>query len=218
MMTAPVDLIGFLVLGFLGGFGHCTAMCSPFALMLSRQTRSAPERPDGRGGFMRYTVGRILTYATLGGAAGALGQAMSLAGTLFGIQRGAMLLAGATLIVWAMAGLLGRVGWTTGGRWITRLTLRLGTQLPARPFVMGLVLGLLPCGLVYTAVVGAVAMGSAWRGATALALFGLGTIPALGLLSLADRVVVQSRPLLNLLAHTYVLVAGFLLIWRGWLP
>ena len=74
-MIQTIDLAGFLMLGLLGGFGHCVGMCSPFVLFVSR--RYAP--PDAARGTnpaearrrafiaqLWYTAGRILTYVALG--------------------------------------------------------------------------------------------------------------------------------------------------------
>jgi sulfite exporter TauE/SafE len=212
-----IDLLGFLTLGLLGGFGHCVGMCSPFVLFVSR--RYVP--PDsGRGAAfipqLWYTLGRILTYVALGALAGSLGGVVELAGALFGLQRAASVVAGAALVLWALAALadlLPRSG--GGGKLFGRIAGALKGRVPGHPLATGLFLGLLPCGLLYSAVLAAVARGGALDGAAALALFGLGTAPALLGISLADELLARHRPLLSRLSQLFLLAMGVWFLWTA---
>ncbi len=80
---------------------------------------------------------------------------------------------------------------------------------------MGLFLGLLPCGFLYSAVVAAVARGGALEGAAALALFGLGTAPALLGISVADELLARHRAFVNRLSQVFVLAMGLRFLWKG---
>lgn len=227
MTHQAVDLLGFLTLGLLGGFGHCIGMCSPFVLFVSRRYR--PALPGGRAGRPAggprhtavlapqgwYHAGRIVTYAALGALAGALGGAANMAGSLVGLRRGAMLVAGAVLVAWGLVALSDLASFDTGGRLFSRVAARLKGRVPEHPFATGLFLGLLPCGFLYSAVVAAVSRGGALQGAAALALFGLGTAPALLGVSLADELIARRRALLNRLAQLFILVMGAWFLWRG---
>ena len=219
-----VDLLGFLTLGLLGGFAHCVGMCAPFVLLVSRRYGNSTLVNHGGvfGAQAWYTAGRITTYTALGALAGALGGAVTMAGTLVGVRRGGLILAGVVLVGWALVA-LSDLAWLQGSG-VARFFRRLGPaslppslkrQVPGHPFGLGLVLGLLPCGMVYSAVVAAVARGSAAEGAVALALFGLGTAPALLALSAADRFVAGRRALLNRLAQLFILAMGAWFLWRG---
>jgi uncharacterized protein len=215
-LNPAVDLLGFLTLGLLGSFGHCVGMCAPFVLFVSRRYTS----PGGgrRAAFAAqgwYTAGRILTYAVLGALAGALGAVVQTAGTMVGIRRAALMLAGVALVAWAIAALAELASFEAGGRFFPRLVSALKGRVPGHPFATGLFLGLLPCGFLYSAVVGAVGLGDAARGAAALALFGLGTAPALLGVSLADELVARHRVLLNRLALVFILAMGAWFLWRG---
>ena len=216
-MIETVSLLGFLTLGLLGGFGHCVGMCSPFVLFVSR--RYVP--PDaGRaavlGAQLWYTAGRIATYTALGAVAGALGGVVELAGSLLGLQRAAAIVAGGALTVWALVALSDLVpGLERGGSLFARLAGRLKGRAPGHPFAVGLFLGLLPCGLLYSAVIAAVARGGAFEGATALALFGLGTAPALLGLSLADALLARHRAAVNRLSQVFLLAMGLWFVWTG---
>jgi sulfite exporter TauE/SafE len=226
-----IDLLGFLTLGLLGGFGHCVGMCSPFVLFVSRRY-GGPE--GGRRAMLAaqgwYTAGRVTTYAVLGAVAGALGGVVQTAGALVGVRRGAMVVAGAVLVAWAL-GALSDLGFFDCARLSEGVTGWLKVRIPGlpavarqgspssakagHPFATGLFLGLLPCGFLYAAVIAAVARGGAVEGATALALFGLGTAPALLGVSLADELLVRRRVLVNRLSQFFILAMGSWFLWRG---
>jgi uncharacterized protein len=212
-----IDLLGFLTLGLVGGFGHCVGMCSPFVLFVSR--RYAPPH-GGRVAALAaqgwYTAGRVATYSALGAAAGALGGVVELAGTLLGIQRAASVVAGGALVIWALVALSDLVpGPGGGGRLFARVAGALKGRIPGHPFATGLFLGLLPCGLLYSALIAAVARGGAIEGASGLAVFGLGTAPALLGVSVADELLARHRPLINRLSQVFLLAMGSWFLWMG---
>jgi len=216
-LIETVSLLGFLSLGLLGGFGHCVGMCSPFVLFVSRRY-VAPEA--GRAAALRaqlwYTAGRVLTYALLGALAGALGGVVQLAGALLGLQRAASVVAGAVLALWALVALSDLVpGLESGGSLFAKVAARLKGRVPGHPFAVGLFLGLLPCGLLYSAVIAAVARGGPLEGALALTLFGLGTAPALLGVSLADELLARHRAFVNRLSQLFLLAMGAWFLWTG---
>ncbi|MEW6756060.1 MAG: sulfite exporter TauE/SafE family protein [Candidatus Latescibacterota bacterium] len=217
-MLQTLDLLGFLTVGVLGGFGHCTGMCTPLVLFVGRRF-GGPEgrRAQAIGVQMLYSAGRLVTYAALGVAAGALGSAVELAGAVVGLQRGASVVAGAVLASYAGASLLGVSSGLarTGGPPFGRVAHRLQDRTPASPFVLGLLLGLLPCGLVYSALIAAAALGDPVRGAAGLALFGLGTMPALLGIGLADELLVRHRRLVNRLSQVLLLGMGAWFVGKG---
>ncbi|HYN41052.1 MAG TPA: sulfite exporter TauE/SafE family protein [Thermoanaerobaculia bacterium] len=216
-MIETIGLLGFLTLGLLGGFGHCIGMCSPFVLFVSR--RYVPDGAGRGAAFLAqiwYTLGRVVTYAILGALAGALGGAVQLAGSLLGIQRAASVVAGAALVLWALAALSDLVpGFSAGGKLFGRVAGALRGRVPGHPFATGLFLGLLPCGLLYSAVIAAVARGGVLQGALALAVFGLGTAPALLGISLADELLARRRSFVNRLSQLFVLAMGAWFLWTG---
>ena len=216
-MIQTIDLVGFLTLGMLGGFGHCVGMCSPFVLFVSRHYGA--DRRGRRGASAAqawYTAGRIATYAALGAVAGALGGVVQLAGATLGLQRAASVVAGAVLVAWALAALSDLAPRLyTGGRLFARIAGMLKGRVPGHPFATGLFLGLLPCGLVYSALIAAVARGGAVEGAAAMALFGLGTAPALLGVSVADHLLARHRAFLNRLSQLFVLAMGAWFLWSG---
>jgi sulfite exporter TauE/SafE len=80
---------------------------------------------------------------------------------------------------------------------------------------MGMLLGFLPCGLVYAAVIAAAALGGPLQGGAGLALFGLGTVPAMLGVSVADELLVRHRNLVNRLSQAVLLAMGLWFVWKG---
>jgi hypothetical protein len=212
-----IDLAGFLMLGLLGGFGHCVGMCSPFVLFVSRHyVQPEGGRSEAWTAQSWYAAGRVVTYAALGAAAGALGGVVELTGGLLGLQRAAAMAAGGVLVIWAlvaMSDLAPRL--EIGGSLFTRVAGALKGRVPGHPFAAGLFLGLLPCGLVYSALIAAAARGGVAEGAAALAVFGVGTAPALLGISVADELLARNRAVLNRLSQAFLLVMGLWFVWTG---
>lgn len=157
---------------------HCIGMCGPIALVLPLRRDRPVRRAFGIG---LYHLGRIASYAALGLLFGGLGRGFYLAG----LQQKMSLLAGVAMLALVIAGER-RISRFFGARWtfgLSQVKRRLGLQLK-RPglssvFLMGVFNGLLPCGLVYAALFGAIATQHAIGGGFYMALFGVGTAPLL---------------------------------------
>lgn len=191
---ATRDLAQLFVFGALMSAGHCLGMCGPLVCAVSAP-RPGSERDFGELARTTgvYHAGRIASYALLGLALGALGGLAPDPATAAVGQASLSLLAAAAL-VWVGLGLFGvfplaTLPCTAGlSRWITT---RVGGLLAARSaskrFVLGAANGFLPCGPVYTVAVTALAAGTAARGALAMVVFGLGTVPVLAALAFGAR-------------------------------
>ena len=215
-MIEQIDLLGFLTLGLLGGLGHCVGMCSPFVFFVSRHYAPPAGRHAPLASQVWYTAGRVMTYTALGALAGTLGSVVEFAGALLGVQRAAAIVTGGALVVSSLVGLSDLVPWFgASGSFFARVAGKLRRRVPGHPFSVGLLLGLLPCGLLYSAVIAAVARGGTLDGAVALALFGVGTAPALLGVSIADELLVRHRTLLNRLSQVFVLMMGVWFLWVG---
>lgn len=209
---------GFLLLGLLTGFGHCLGMCSPFVLWIADGQRESGNRGLARAWpHLQYGLGRILTYTALGTLAGLLGSMVELAGSLAGIQKAAAVGVGVLLILYSGYSLFGKLPLARVGRLaaVDRWVRRMLKNPPRRPFVLGLVLGLLPCGPLYGALIASAGAGSVWRGATGLALFGLGTLPAMLGLGLVGDLATRHRAWIHLVALLLMLFMGVWFIWQG---
>jgi len=176
-----------LLMGLLGS-PHCVAMCGGIATALAPPIGSPDGAPRAPGItiVLALAAGRIGTYALLGALAGALGQGVT---TFAGAAAGpALRLALGVLLVLVGASVAGwwprALAWleaVAGAVWsrLAPVTGRvLPVETPTRGILAGAVWGFLPCGLVYGALAGAAVAGSAGAGAGWMAVFGLGTLPA----------------------------------------
>ena len=166
-----------LVLGLVGS-AHCIGMCGPLALAVPSTGRGWSGRLAG--GFL-LNGGRVVTYMLLGGLFGTFGRGLALAG----VQQGVSIALGILILVGLIVPGLVNTGRLSRGpaTLVMRLQGIMAGQLrrtsPGGLFVTGLLNGLLPCGLVYLAVAGALATDGALQGALFMAVFGIATWPAL---------------------------------------
>lgn len=217
-MIEPLELVGFLALGLLGGFGHCLGMCAPFVLWVSdRFGEPGAPRQRNLGPHVLFALGRLTTYTALGALAGFLGSIVAMAGTLVGVGRAASIVAGGLLVLYGLVGVVDVLPFYPrgGGRLFGRVAALLQRRQPRRPYGAGLFLGLLPCGLLYGALIAAAATGTALRGALSLAFFGAGTLPAMLGLALVSDLLRRRRGLLDTLSHVFVLAMGVWFLWQG---
>ncbi|MEO8589379.1 MAG: sulfite exporter TauE/SafE family protein [Flavobacteriales bacterium] len=194
---------------------HCIGMCGPIALAVPSPTPGWRARAVST---LILNSGRITTYALIGLGFGTFGQGLRLAG----LQQGVSILAGAVLLLSVIVpGLLER--WSPTGKLamlIARsrgmLARNLKRTAPEALFLTGALNGLLPCGLVYAAAIGATAMGTATEGALFMVLFGLGTLPALIALRMSGGMIgTNARVLLRRASPVLVSAMALLLILRG---
>lgn len=183
-----LSLIAVFLTGLLGG-AHCVGMCGGIVAAMSFQTRA--KQPFSF--HLAYSAGRIASYTAAGALAGLVGAAAFLSDTLFPLQKGLYVLAQVVLILLGLylAGLSQAVLWLEragGGIW-RRVQPLLGRVMPVRnhgqALAAGALWGWLPCGLVYSVLVSALAAGSPEGGALLLLAFGLGTLPNLLLMGWA---------------------------------
>jgi sulfite exporter TauE/SafE len=180
-MDTQLGVYGTLLLtGLVGSLGHCLGMCGPLVVMVG--LRSKPSSGSVLWPHTLYHLGRISVYVLLGLLAGSAGSAVGLGGSLSRLAATVSLLLGLGVFLLG----LGYLGWLPVGRvgasagWFSKAFARV-MQLggPAGVLLLGALNGLLPCGLVYGALLIAASAGRALASALAMGLFGLGTVPAL---------------------------------------
>jgi uncharacterized protein len=170
-------IITAFLLGLLGSF-HCIGMCGPIALVLPLNKNDATQKFVGA---LLYNVGRMVTYACFGLVFGVIGKSVA----FFGYQQWLSITVGvAILIVLALPKkYIGFTQSTTITKWMYNLRGYLQTLLTKKSynslFFIGLLNGLLPCGLVYMAAAGAIANANLVGSILFMAFFGLGTLPAM---------------------------------------
>ena len=205
-----MELWTAFLLGFVGS-AHCAGMCGPLALALP----DGGVRPTFIAGRVLYNFGRITIYALMGAAFGLLGQGFALAG----LQRWVSLVIGAAILIGLIVSprfanvvpVVRFVGW---------LKSALGGLLRRRAlpslFGIGLLNGLLPCGLVYVACAGATTTGTVLTGAQYMIAFGFGTVPMMLAISLAGtKLQFALRFRVQRLIPVSLALVGLLLLLRG---
>ena len=218
MDAAPVGLA--LATGLLGGFGHCLGMCGPLAGSLALAAgRSGPAA--AAAGQAAYHAGRITTYATLGAVLGATGAFVDVAGRLAGVASAIAVLAGVLMVALGLgaagiAGPLRRLEARAAGRVLRAARGVLEGGGPGRLYPVGLVLGLLPCGLSWSMFLAAAGTGGLASGLAVALAFGLGTLPALALAGAAGALLgARARGLLYRAGGALVALLCALYVARG---
>ena len=217
----------FLATGVTVGFGHCIGMCGPMVVSLSMnlegQSATIPQ--------LLYSLGRITTYVILGGMMGFTGSFTMVASQIAGFQRAVLIVAGVIIALLGVA--LGR--WIPLSRAFQEVIEPKGIVMrgfhkltKARSVLsylpLGLLLGLLPCGPVYTALLAAARVGMEagsslegfLTGAGIMFSFGLGTLPSLLLVGkLADLRWLKRRELIYRVSSILMIAAGIHFITKG---
>ncbi len=182
-------LISAWLAGTLGGV-HCLAMCGGFLGALSAAGPTSRPLLPARALALRqlpYNLGRITTYALLGAAFGAAGNASLVAVDWLPLQRALFVVANLFLvalaagIAWRREGVapLQRAGAALFARFAPAVrALVARDNVPAR-YALGLIWGFIPCGLIYGVLPVALFAGSALAGGAVMLAFGLGTLPSL---------------------------------------
>lgn len=208
-------LISALVLGLMGSF-HCAGMCGPIAIALPLHGNSIPQKI--LGGTL-YNLGRTLTYGIMGAIFGLLGQGVQ----MIGFQQKVSVIMGAIMIISVLFPSLFRHQYSMDKSWFSfvgKLKKAIGKMFSVRSFsslfFIGLLNGLLPCGLVYMAIAGAIGTGEVLLGSLYMIMFGLGTIPMLLSISIAGNILNAAvRRKINRLIPVLVVIVGIFFILRG---
>lgn len=210
-----MDFITPLTIGLVGSL-HCMGMCGPIVVALPLKKHNLASKIAGA---LLYNSGRIVTYGVIGILFGMLGRGIRLAG----FQQWTSILLGAAMVISVLFPFFFRKKITLGdlfAGYSSRLIVRLRKLFADRSYfsllMIGLLNGLLPCGLVYVAVAGAIASGHVLNGALFMMLFGLGTVPLLLTAALASDLIGQRiRSKMQRVVPYFVFLLGVLFILRG---
>jgi len=195
---------------------HCVGMCGPIAFSLGIN-------PENKLDFtfrnLTYQLGRVTTYSVLGALLGVIGYGVSFAG----LQNPLSIGVGILMILMALLPKnLGaeNLGMKPFSRLMYQIKSGLGKFLRKKNYsslyITGLLNGLLPCGAVYAALTGSMAMGGVWKGALFMVFFGLGTIPLMFASVLAGNIVsLQTRQKIVKFLPYLMILLGILFILRG---
>ena len=224
----PLDSIYILMFtsGLLGGFGHCVGMCGPVVAAYSINLRERKYLPH-----LMYNLGRVATYSIIGGIMGLIGSFVGVAQSIERFQNITMVFIGALMVIMGLS--VG--GWLPFNKRIEQANRLSNLVITARKslsgsggigvfFPMGLVLGFIPCGLVYTAFIAAAGAGASsvshiegiLKGILMLFLFGIATTPSLLVLgrivSIANT---RWRNRFYRVSAVLMVIAGIIFIYRA---
>ncbi|NNM22710.1 MAG: sulfite exporter TauE/SafE family protein [Flavobacteriaceae bacterium] len=207
--------VSALLIGLLGSF-HCVGMCGPIAFLLPVDHKNIGRKTTQ---IVIYHFGRLFAYGLIGVLFGWLGSRLH----LFGMQQWLSIVAGVLMIVIVMLPVrifnkynFSKPLYKIIGKVKNRLGEALKKKTPDTFLTIGFLNGFLPCGLVYMAVLGAVATGSAWAGGLYMGLFGLGTVPLMTTaIYLGNFLKGKVRLRIRRAIPVMVVVIGCLFILRG---
>jgi sulfite exporter TauE/SafE len=191
-------------------------MCGPIAIALPIQDISRYKLLAGR---ILYNLGRIITYALLGMIFGFIGSGLFIGG----YQQSLSIVLGVLMLL-ALFLPSKYASYLTGAKLHEKLTSRIRgiwQKLMAKNsvgslFLIGLLNGFLPCGLVYIALAGSISTGTAYGGALYMAIFGFGTFPVMLVMSLVGKILTFKMKLkLRKLLPVGVVILAALFILRG---
>lgn len=207
-----IIIAGFLF-GLIGSL-HCAGMCGPIALNLPLRGRTFAERL--LSGIL-YNLGRTFMYGIMGAIFGYIGQGLM----MLGFQRWVSIAMGILLIISVLTPFVFKkihfkqFDLFTG--FIRTAIQKLFTLRSYKGlFMIGMLNSLLPCGLVYMAIIGAIASGNVYYGSLYLIFFGLGTLPLMLAISLiGNAITISLRNRINKFIPYLVVLIGLLFILRG---
>ena len=204
-----------LIFGLLGSF-HCVGMCGPIAFLLPLDRKSQSKRVLQ---LLSYHAGRLFTYGFIGFVFGLVGKSLN----LFGIQQQLSIIIGIGMIAMILipSKIFNRYNFSRPiYTAVSKVKSAMGKELkkknPGTFFTIGFLNGLLPCGLVYMAVFGALASGGSGYGALYMVFFGLGTIPLMTTaIYLGNFLKGKAKQRILKIIPVFVVVIGLLFILRG---
>lgn len=213
MTTLWLTILGASLAGSL----HCVAMCGPLIGMSGL--------PGGRRSLrlaLIHALGRLTAYAALGALAGLVGGAVEIAGQLAAVQHAAAIAAGLAIVGWGVRGIAVARGWLSarpgGGGLFQRSVVQIcGRRAARRAYLVGALTGLLPCGWLWAFVVSAAGTASPATGAAVMAVFWLGTVPAMtGVLALGGALVDGLRRRMPVISACVLIGLGLATLATRW--
>ncbi|HIC32390.1 MAG TPA: sulfite exporter TauE/SafE family protein [Flavobacteriaceae bacterium] len=208
-------LLTALIFGLLGSF-HCVGMCGPIAFMLPVDRSNSFKKISQ---ITAYHVGRLLAYGIIGLIFGLIGKSLY----IFGLQQKLSIIIGILMIVVVIFPYK-KIGQNFIVKPIYKAVAfvkkQMGEALKKKTadtfLTIGFLNGFLPCGLVYMAVFGAIATGTAWQGSLYMFFFGLGTIPLMtSAIYLGKFLNAQAKQRIQKAIPVFIVVIGALFILRG---
>jgi len=207
-------LITGLILGLASNF-HCLGMCGPIAMVLPLNRKNNWTILSGT---LQYNLGRTLMYGGLGVLFGLLGVTIQ----VFGILQWLSIAAGIALVIFAWRKQLkvwfphvsNPFGIQKGIQKLMGKSMKSKSRF--RLFAFGAINGLLPCGMVYVALLNALLADSLMSSALAMIAFGVGTLPVMIFVPfMSNKIGVETRKKINRSIPYVLTVVGLMIALRG---
>lgn len=201
--------------GLISSF-HCIGMCGPIAMMLPVD-RNNPAKKVSQ--ILTYHLGRLTAYGTIGLIFGLVGKGFFMAG----IQQNLSIFIGVAMIAVILIpeNIFSKYNFSKPMfKLISKIKSTLGSKFKNKSykslFIIGLLNGILPCGMVYVALFGAIAMQSESLGVLYMVLFGLGTVPMMSsVIYINSFLTVPVRNRIQKVIPYVAVLIGVLFILRG---
>ncbi len=214
MYVSSVFEIGFLM-GLLGSV-HCIGMCGPLVMALPISHKNNFQK---MAALFLYHAGKIASYSLLGILFGLFGSQFP----IFGLQKNISIVIGITMLLYVAYVFVLKPKHLQLGlfkglyNYIVKYLGRLfKSKHTGTFFLIGVLNGLLPCGMIYLALSSAMATQHILSGGLLMAFFGLGTVPALLMVALGGQYMgFAFRRKLQKLLPVFIFSMGVLLILRG---
>jgi sulfite exporter TauE/SafE len=218
-----IDLLLIISTAFFGSFGHCIGMCGGIVVAYS-SSKIDPKSSQLTQimSHLAYNFGRVATYSILGAIFGLIGQAVAFTPT----TKGVLFLLTGLLMLLAGLSLLGKLKFLSSAEfsfskyaWYQKgFRALLANKSYGSFFGLGMLNGIIPCGLVYSFAIMAAATASPLWGAVVMATFGLATIPALFFLGSVTKFLQQGslRGLMMKSAAFLVVMYGLFTMYKGY--
>ncbi|MBP6758035.1 MAG: sulfite exporter TauE/SafE family protein [Flavobacterium sp.] len=203
------------IFGLISSF-HCIGMCGPIAMMLPVDRNNQVKKTTQ---IITYHIGRLTAYATIGLIFGLLGRGLYLAG--FQQKMSIFIGVAMILIILIPEKVFAKYNFSKPVfKLISKIKTTLGAQFKNKSykslFTIGLLNGFLPCGMVYVALFGAIAMQNEIFGVLYMILFGLGTVPMMSsVIYLNTFLTIPVRNKIQKIIPYVTVIIGILFIFRG---
>ena len=218
-----IDLIIILTTAFLGSVGHCIGMCGGIVVAYSSS------KIDQKSSYWQQTIshlaynfGRVTTYTILGALFGYAGQVLAFTPT----TKGILFVITGLLMILAGLSLLGNLKFLNSAEWSVSkyawyqnsFRKLMGSKSYGSFYLLGMLNGIIPCGLVYSFAIFAASTATPLGGALVMATFGLATIPALFFLGFITKFLQKGnlRGTMMKLAALLVIVYGVFTLTKGY--
>ncbi len=218
-----VDFLFIIATAFTASIGHCIGMCG--GIVIAYSTTKIDHKKSWLNqsvAHLTYNIGRVVTYTILGVIFGTLGKASSFTPT----TKGILFLVTGILMVMAGLSLLGKLGFLNAievsfanKTWFQKLFGKLmRTKSLGSFFALGMLNGIIPCGLVYSFAIIAASTASPLWGGVVMAVFGLSTIPTLFMLGFITKFLQKgsTRKVMMKISALLVILYGVFIMYKGY--